>query len=156
MEVNNESRIYDGFPIATEINKPVEFDGVRFVYTGSSTPEVDGINCDNVLPRAINSTSGHHQPIIVNYDGYFKINETRHFIATFPDGQVKSLTVCWIGHTMPKVIQMCENLSCGGMFCPSETSWFDSNKTAGIIQGERCTPNGPYYDKYVAEKNDKS
>ncbi|MGI0088292.1 MAG: hypothetical protein ACREBI_10125 [Nitrosotalea sp.] len=151
MWIDNRSKNYDAFPITNELNKPVEFDGIRFVYTGSSTPEKDGVNCDNVFPRAINSTTGHHPPIIVNYEGYFKINQTRHFTAKFANGQVKSLTLCWNGRATPKVIQMSDSGLGGPMFCPQKTSWFDENKTAGIIQDEYCSPNSPYYDRYIAE-----
>lgn len=150
MGMDNQSKNYDAFPVTNE-TKPVEFDGVKFTYTGSSTPEADGVNCDNVFPRAINSTSGHHPPIIVNYDGYFHINETRHFTATFANGKTKTLTVCWRGNAVPNVKQMCENLSCGPMFCPSKTDWFDENKTAGIIQEEHCSLNSPTHDRYIAE-----
>ena len=146
IEQDNESKNYDAFPIP-EANKPVELDGIKFAYTGSSKPDADGINCDNVFPRAINSTLGHHPPEIVNYGGYFKVNETRHFAATFANGQTKSLTLCWNGMARPKVTQMIDSgLGIGPMFCPSRTSWFDDNKTAGIIQEERCTS-----DIYIAE-----
>ncbi|MGI0047086.1 MAG: hypothetical protein ACREBB_07870 [Nitrosotalea sp.] len=149
---DHENRNYDAFPVINIVNKPVEFDGIKFAYTGSSTPDADGINCDNVFPRAISSTTGHHPPIIVNYDGYFKINETRHFTATFADGQTKSLTLCWNGQAIPRVTQMMDSGIGGGlMFCPSKTNWFDDNKTAGIIQDEYCSTNGLYYDKYIAE-----
>lgn len=151
MEVGNESKNYDAFPIH-EVNKPVELDGIKFAYTGSSTPDADGINCDTVFPRAINSTLGHHPPEIVNYGGYFKINETRHFTATFANGQTKFLTLCWNGMASPKVTPMIDSgLGLGPMFCPSKTSWFDDNKTAGIIQDEYCSLNSPYYDRYIAE-----
>ncbi|MDE1764731.1 MAG: hypothetical protein KGI27_00510 [Thaumarchaeota archaeon] len=152
MWLDNKNRNYNAFPIINKVNKPVEFDGIRFVYTGSSTPKIDGINCDNVFPRAINSTTGHHPPIIVNYDGYFHVNETRHFTATLADGQVKTLTVCWRGNAMPKVIQMSEDFGTGGpMLCPSKTDWFDENKTAGITQEEYCSLNSPTHDRYIAE-----
>ena len=151
MWIGNKSKNYDAYPIVDEVNKPIEFDGMRFVYTERSAPETDGVNCDNVFPRAINSTTGHHSPIIVNYGGYFKINQTRHFTATFANGQTKSLTLCWNGHATPKVIQMSDSGLGGPMFCPQKTIWFDENKTAGIIQDEYCSPNSPYYDSYIAE-----
>ncbi len=152
MNIDGKNRDYDGFPTVDKVNKPIEFNGVRFVYTGSSTPEIDGINCDNAFPRAINSTLGHHAPIIVNYDGYFQVNETRHFTATLTNGQTKSLVLCWNGNAKPKVIQMFDSGSLTGpMFCPSKTNWFDENKTTGIIQYEYCSPNSPYYDRYIAE-----
>ena len=150
MEVDNESKNYDAFPIH-EANKPVELDGIKFAYTGSSTPDADGINCDNIFPRAMNSTTGHHPPIIVSYGGYFKINQTRHFTATFENGQTKFLTLCWNGMASPKVIQMSDSGLGGPMFCPSQTSWFDDNKTAGIIQNEYCSPNSPDYYRYIVE-----
>ncbi|MGH2611670.1 MAG: hypothetical protein ACRDFB_01315 [Rhabdochlamydiaceae bacterium] len=152
MWMDNRSNNYDAYPVTDKVNKPVEFDGMRFVYTGSSTPDKDGTNCDNIFPREINSTTGHHPPIIVNYGGYFKINETRHFTATFANGQTKFLTLCWNDHVMPKVIEMSDSGLGSPMFCPSKTSWFDDNKTAGIIQGEYCSPDSPDYDKYIAEK----
>lgn len=146
MEQDNESKNYDAFPIPAA-NKPVDLDGIKFAYTGSSTPDADGINCDTIFPREMNSTLGHHSPEIVNYGGYFKINETRHFTATFANGQTKFLTLCWNGMARPKVTQMIDSgLGIGPMFCPSRTSWFDENKTAGIIQEERCTS-----DIYIAE-----
>ncbi|MGI0094666.1 MAG: hypothetical protein ACREA8_11285, partial [Nitrosotalea sp.] len=152
MGLDNKTQNYNGFPIVNKVDKPVDFDGVRFVYTGNSTPETDGINCDNVFPRAINSTLGHHIPIIVNYDGYFKVNETHHFTATFANGPTKSLILCWNNGMHPKVIQMFDSGSLTGpMFCPSKTNWFDDNKTAGIIQDEYCSPDSPYYDRYIAE-----
>ena len=150
MEVDNQSRNYDAFPVLNK-TKPVEFDGVKFTYTGISTPQTDGINCDNAFPRAINSTTGHRPPTIVRYDGYFHVNETRHFTAILADGKVKELTVCWRGNAVPKVVQSCENLSCGLMFCPSKTDWFDENKTAGIIQEEICSLDSPNRDRYIAE-----
>lgn len=151
MEQDNESKNYDAFPIPA-VNKPVELDGIKFAYTGSSTPDADGINCDNVFPRAINSTLGHHPPEIVNYDGYFKVNETRHFTATFANGQTKFLTLCWNDMARPKVTQMIDSgLGIGPMFCPSRTSWFDDNKTAGIIQDEYCSDGSQDYDRYIAE-----
>ncbi|MFZ1077739.1 MAG: hypothetical protein WAN47_09965 [Nitrosotalea sp.] len=152
MEIDNESKNYHKFQVMDTVNKPVEFDGIKFVYAGTSTPSTDGINCDAVFPRAINSTLGHHPPEIVNYGGYFKINETRHFTATFPNGQTKSLTLCWNGNARAKVTQMIDSgLGIGPMFCPSRTSWFDDNKTAGIIQDEYCSSDSPYYDNYIAE-----
>lgn len=151
MGLDNENRNYHAFQVINIVNKPVEFDGIKFVYVGSSTPSDDGINCDTVFPRAINSTLGHHPPEIVNYGGYFKINETRHFTATFANGQTKYLTLCWNGHATPKVIQMSDSGLGGPMFCPQKTNWFDENKTAGMIQDEYCSPNSPYYDRYIAE-----
>lgn len=151
MWTDNKNRDYNAFPIINETNKPIEFDGVKFIYAGSSTPEADGINCDNVFPRAINFTTGHHPPVIVNYDGYFHVNETRHFTATFATGQVKTLSVCWRENAIPKVTHMCENLGCGPMLCPSKTDWFDENKTAGIMQEEYCSLNSPAHDRYIAE-----
>ena len=151
MELDNENRNYSAFQVINTVSKPVEFGGIKFVYVGSSTPSDDGINCDTVFPRAINSTFGHHPPEIVNYGGYFKINETRHFTATFANGQTKYLTLCWNGHATPKVIQMSDSGLGGPMFCPQKTSWFDENKTAGIIQDEYCSPNSPYYDRYITE-----
>jgi len=150
MWIDNKSRNYDAYSITDKVNKPVEFDGIRFIYAGNSTPETDGMNCDNVFPREINSTTGHHPPMIVNYGGYFKINQTQHFTATFANGQTKYLTLCWNGHATPKVIQMSDSGLGGPMFCPQITSWFDENKTAGIIQDEYCSSNSPYYDRYIA------
>ena len=151
MWLDNKNRNYNYFPIIDEVNKPVELDGIKFMYNGNSTPEIDGMNCDNEFPRAINSTTGHHPPIIVNYDGYFKVNETRHFTATLANGQTKSIVLCWNDNVHPKVIQMFDSGLGGPMFCPSKTSWFDDNKTAGIIQDEYCSPNSPTYDRYIAE-----
>ncbi|MGI0060075.1 MAG: hypothetical protein ACREBJ_09950 [Nitrosotalea sp.] len=151
MWLDNKNRNYNAFPITSQVNKPVEFDSVIFSYTGSSTPDIDGINCDNVFPRAINSTTGHHLPLIVNYDGYFKINETRHFTTTLANGQTKYLTLCWNYNAQPRVRAMSDSGLGGPMFCPQKTSWFDDNKTAGIIQDEYCSPNSPAYDRYIAE-----
>src|SRR5574337_396098 len=149
--MENSSKNYDSYPIIDKIGKMVEFDGIKFVYTGSGTPDEDGVNCDNVFPRAINSTVGHHQPVIVNYGGFFKINETRHFTATLVNGQTKSLVLCWNGNATPKVIQRSDSGLGGPMFCPQRTTWFDENKTAGIIQDEYCSTSNPYYDNYIAE-----
>ena len=151
MWIDNKSRNYDAFPIIHEVNRPVEFNGVRFAYVGSSNPNIDNMNCDNLFPREINATFGHHLPTIVNYGGYFKVNETRHFIAMFTNGQTKSLTLCWNDTVKPRVIQMSDSGFGGPMFCPSQISWFDENKTAGIIQNEYCSPDSPYYDRYIAE-----
>lgn len=152
MNVDNTTRVYDGFPIINQPNKPVEFDGMKFVYTGVSTPEADGISCDNIFPRAINFTTGHHTSNPIIYDGYFKINETRHYTATFANGQTRYLVLCWNDHAISKVTHFSDTLPGGPQYCPTKTSWFDENKTAGIIQGEYCSPNSPYYDKYVAMK----
>jgi hypothetical protein len=93
MLVDNKIRNYNAFPIINEVNKPSEFDGIRFAYVENGTLDADNINCSDVFPRAMNSTTGHHTPIIVNYDGYFKVNETLHFTATLANGQTKSLTL---------------------------------------------------------------
>ena len=151
MQLGTESRDYNAYPVINETNKPVEFDGIKFSYGGSSTPQQDGINCDNAFPRSINSTMGHHPPIIVDYNGYFHVNETRHFTAILANGLVKQLTVCWRGNAVPKVIQMTDSGLGGPMFCPSKTDWFDENKTAGIIQEEYCSLNGSYHNRYIAE-----
>ncbi|HEU5222047.1 MAG TPA: hypothetical protein VFU58_08310, partial [Candidatus Nitrosotalea sp.] len=65
--------------------------------------------------------------------------------------QTKSIVLCWNDNVHPKVIQMFDSGLGGPMFCPSKTSWFDDNKTAGIIQDEYCSPNSPTYDRYIAE-----
>lgn len=149
MVIDDKSLTFDSFPITRE-TKPVQFDGVRFAYTGSSTPEKDGVNCTGVFPRAFNSTVGHHPPIVVPYGGYFQINETRHFEVKFADGLTESLVLCWNGLATPKVIQMSDSGLGGPMFCPQKTTWFDKDKTAGIVQDEYCSRPGPYYDTYIA------
>ncbi|MGI0068718.1 MAG: hypothetical protein ACREAN_00520, partial [Nitrosopumilaceae archaeon] len=142
---------YDEAPVVNDLNRPVEFDDVKFVYVGSSTPQNDNMDCSTEFPRAINVTFGHHTPIIVQYGGYYSINETRHFTATFPNGNTKYLTLCWAELTQPKIISMTDS---GAMSVPFFTgqkiNWFDDNKTAAIVQ-HSYQQDPQYYNTYIAE-----
>jgi hypothetical protein len=148
--VDNQIRDYDESQVYDYINRPVEMDNVTFLYTGSSTPEKDNLNCDIEFPRAINVTFGHHPPIVV-YDGYYKVNETRHFTVTLADGTINSISLCWTQLTKPKIIEMIDD---GGMGTPiysgMKINWLDKNKTAAIVQHQYQTDEN-YYNEYIAE-----
>ncbi len=151
MNIDGNNRDYDEAPVYNDLNRPVEFDDVIFVYTGSGTPHGDNVDCSTEFPRAINVTWGHHPPVIVMYGGYYKVNETRHFIATFPNGQTRSLTLCWAQFTQPKITEMSDS-GIGGtpIFTGEKINWFDYNKTAAIIQ-HRYHEDPQYYNEYIAE-----
>ena len=150
MNIDGINRDYDEAPVFNDLNRPVEFDDIKFVYTGSSTPQNDNIDCSTDFPRAINVTFGHHPAIIVQYGGYYKVNETRHFTATFPNGKTKYLTLCWAQFTNPKIITMVETLGGSPIFEGGKINWFDDNKTAAIVQ-HRYRADPQYYNTYIAE-----
>lgn len=148
-EVDNQNRNYDESPVYDYSNKTIEMDNVTFLYTGSSTPEKDNLNCDTEFPRAINITFGHHPPIIV-FDGYYKVNETRHFAVRLGDGTTNSTILCWSPFTKPKIIEM-KDTGLGGVpnYIDTKVTWLDKNKTAGIVQHQYQTDD--YYNAYIAE-----
>jgi hypothetical protein len=125
-------------------------DNVTFLYTGSSTPEKDNLDCDTEFAREINVTFGHHPPI-VSYDGYYKVNETRHFTAKFQNGDIKQLVLCWAEFTKPKINQMSDVPgSLGGpIYIGWKINWFDENRSAAIVQHQYQTED--YYNAYIAE-----
>ncbi|MEO9307588.1 MAG: hypothetical protein ABI342_04650 [Nitrososphaera sp.] len=147
--VDNQIRDYDESQVYDSPNRPVEMDNVTFLYTGSSTPGKDNLNCDTEFPRAINVTFGHHSPIVV-YDGYYKVNETRHFTVTLADGTINSTSLCWTQLTKPKITEMIDD---GGMGTPiysgMKINWLDKNKTAAIVQHQYQTEG--YYNEYLTE-----
>lgn len=149
MNIDDQNRNYDESPVYDYLNRTVEMDNVTFLYTGSSTPEKDDLNCDTEFPRVINVTFGHHPPIVV-FDGYFKVNETRHFAVRFADGTTNSTTLCWSQFTKPKIIEMTDS---GGLGVPIYSgmtiTWLDKNKTAAIVQHQYQTED--YYNAYIAE-----
>ncbi len=149
MIIDDQKRDYDESPVYDYLNKTVEMDNIMFLYTGSSTPEKDNLNCDNEFPRAINVTFGHHPPIVV-FDGYYKVNETRHFAVLLPDGTINSTTLCWAQFTKPKIIEM-KDTGLGGvpLYNGMKITWLDKNKTAGIVQHQYQTQD--YYNAYIAE-----
>ena len=149
MEVDNQNRDYDESQVYDYLNRTVEMDNVTFLYTGSSTPEKDNLNCDTEFPRAINVTFGHHPPIVV-FDGYYKVNETRHFAVRLADGTTTSTTLCWTQFTKPKIIEM-RDTGLGGVptYNGMKITWLDKNKTAAIVQHQYQTED--YYNAYIAE-----
>ncbi len=150
MNIDGDNRDYDEAPVFNDLNRPVEFDDITFVYTGSSTPQNDNIDCNTAFPRAINVTWSHHPPVIVMYGGYYKVNETRHFTVMLPDGTTNSTTLCWSQFTKPKITEMIDS---GGMGTPiysgMKINWLDKNKTAAIVQHQYQTED--YYNAYIAE-----
>ena len=149
MEVDNQNRNYDESQVYDYSNRTVEMDNVTFLYTGSSTQEKDKLNCDNEFPRTINVTFGHHLPIIT-FDGYYKVNETRHFAVRLADGNTNSTILCWAPFTKPKIIEM-KDTGPGGVpiYSGMKITWLDKNKTAGIVQHQYQTED--YYNAYIAE-----
>lgn len=149
MAIDNQNRDYDESPVYDYLNRPVEIDNVTFLYTGSSTPEKDNLNCDTEFPRTINVTFGHHPPIVV-FDGYHKVNETRHFAVRFADGTTNSTILCWAQFTKPEITEM-KDTGLGGVpiYTGMKITWLDKNKTAGIIQHRYQTED--YYNEYIAE-----
>ena len=149
MEVDNQNRNYDESRVYDYSNRTVEMDNVTFLYTGSSTPEKDNLNCDTEFPRTINVTFGHHLPIIV-FDGYYKVNETRHFAVQLADGTTNSTILCWAPFTKPKIIEM-KDTGLGGVpiYNGMKITWLDENKTAGIVQHQYQTDD--YYNAYIAK-----
>jgi len=147
-EIDNQIRDYDESPVYDYLNRTIEMDNVTFLYTGSSTPEKDNLNCDTEFPRVINVTFGHHPPIVV-FDGYYAVNETRHFAVRLTDGTTNSTTLCWTQFTKPKIIEM-KDTGLGGVpiYNGMKITWFDKNKTAGIVQHQYQT--GDYYNAYIA------
>lgn len=148
MEVDNQNRDYDESQVYDYLNRTVEMDNATFLYTGSSTPEKDNLNCDTEFPRAINVTFGHHPPIVV-FDGYYKVNETRHFAVRLADGTTNSTTLCWSQFTKPKITEMCDTLCLPPLYTGMKITWLDENKTAGIVQHQYQTED--YYNAYIAE-----
>ena len=148
MWVDNQLRDYDESQVYDYLNRTVEMDNVTFLYTGSSTPEKDNLNCDIEFPSAINVTFGHHAPIVV-FDGYYKVNETRHFAVRLADGTTNSTALCWSQFTKPKITEMCDTLCLPPIYTGMKITWLDENKTAGIVQHQYQTQD--YYNAYIAE-----
>lgn len=122
---------YTLVPFSNEINQPITFDGVRFVYEGNATIH-DG-HCDTPY---YNHT--HQSP-------------TMNFKITLRNGTTINEDMCW----PPNYVGFCHSSPHGGIGCEPplryNIGWFDENKTAAVAwcNSGKC-PLGSIL--YLAEK----
>ena len=105
-------KTYDEIQFSYEINQPITFDGVTFVYGGNATIH-DG-HCDTPYYDSI------HQSPIMN----FKV--------TLRNGTTINEDMCW----PPNYNGLCHTGPHGGIGCDPplryNIGWFDENKTAAV------------------------
>jgi hypothetical protein len=107
-----DNKPYDEILFSSEINRPLTFDGVTFVYGGNATIH-DG-HCDTPYYEHT-----HPSPIM-------------NFKVTLRNGTTINEDMCW----PPNYNDVCHSGPHGGISCPPplryNIGWFDENKTAAV------------------------
>lgn len=105
-------KTYDIAQFSNEINQPITFDGIRFVYEGNATIH-DG-HCDTP------------------YYDHTHQSPTMNFKITFRNGTTVNEDMCW----PPNYNGFCHSGPHGGIGCDPplryNIGWFDENKTAAV------------------------